>query len=271
MGSKRPYEGSVTYEAGGKSALCGPGVKKTAREKDFLLHINANIKSILLRGGFDNMSQSDIFEAVTDLDRNTLTPIRKEIKDNGNVISDDKKPGPKPRKIEFEFDWFIEWLNDKVSTAKKGGFLTIQNLQRDLHSEAGVQLSRKLLRRTLLRMGFVYCKRAGRWTSRRNSPDALAKLRLFLEFVYENTEWVEDDPAVPDSPGKWRWKIPLGYEDESFEHESAFRKESWSHKTDKTYDFGRCSDRTISILDAIFSFGFATSCRKAWPSTQKKH
>ena len=108
-------------------------------------------------------------------------------------------------------------------------------------------------------MGFVYCKRKGQWTSRRNDPETLVKLRLFLDFVYENTEWVEEDPGVPDSPGKWKWKIAVGYEDESFEHESAFRKDGWAHKTDKTYDYGKCSDRTISILDTIFSFGF-TDC-----------
>ena len=45
-----------------------------------------------------------------------------------------------------------------------------------------------------------------------------------------------EDPGVPDSPGKWKWKIPVGCEGESVENESAFRKDGWAHKTDKTYD-----------------------------------
>ena len=56
-----------------------------------------------------------------------------------------KKPGPKVRKVEFEFDWFIEYLNGKVEGAKKGGYLTVNKLKIALQvlEECGVIFFRK--------------------------------------------------------------------------------------------------------------------------------
>ena len=140
MGTKRTHD-EVTYEEDESAALCGRGVKKTAREKDFLLHLLKNIEHMVQSGGvnpFRGMSANDIWEGVTGMNRHTLTSIRRELQLNDSTLSHDKKPGPKVRKVEFEFDWFIEYLNGKVEGAKKGGYLTVNKLKVALQEECGV-------------------------------------------------------------------------------------------------------------------------------------
>ena len=69
------------------------GVKKTPREKDFLLHLLKNIEDMVQSGGvnpFHGMSANDIWEGVTGMDRHVLTSLRRELRLSDNILSRDR-------------------------------------------------------------------------------------------------------------------------------------------------------------------------------------
>jgi len=161
-----------------------------------------------------------------------------------------RKRGRSPYDVEKSYEHFYEWVLDKVQAAKKRGYLTVQRLREDLRLEHDLVFSKRVLRRTLRRLGFEYRKRIGAWETRRAQPGVQAKLREFLEFVVTNSS------RGTDAGGKahYSWNAPFAFFDETYLYTRAFRDKSWCLRGDYTKDRGQLgADRRASVLHALFS------------------
>lgn len=185
-----------------------------------------------------------------------------------------KKKGPAPRDLEQEFVGFYEWVVEQVEGAKKDSFLTVGRLKEKLYEDKGIQVSRKVLRFTLKRLGFKYCKRVGKWTSRRHEERVQRRLFEFLKWVVLVSE------KCPD--GKYRWIPPVAFQDETFMYSAKFREHSicapvkkGAKRVDRTYDHNSEGDGTrVNCIGCIFSHidqpksaGGGMECLQTWKST----
>ena len=165
----------------------------------------------------------EVFEYLTKCSGNVGRTNRED--KPGGAVQPTQKKGPKPVLLEERFADFYEWVVEKIENAKKGSFVTLDSLKRDLDIENGIPVSKRLLRRTLRRLGFKYVTRVGKWFSRRNEERIQRRLADFLEFAVQNSSFREEIKK-----GKtvkvYYWNVPVAFEDESFVHEKGFRKAS---------------------------------------------
>jgi len=152
-------------------------------------------------------------------------------------VKNPSKKGPAKRDLEQEFQGFYEWVVGKVEEAKKNSFLTLARLREMLEDEEGIKVGRPVLRYTLKRLGFKYCKRVGKWISRRNEERVQRRLFEFLKWA---VKWSEPDPT---KPGKYCWTIPICFQDETFMYSAQFRehsicapKKKGGKKVDRAFD-----------------------------------
>jgi hypothetical protein len=180
-----------------------------------------------------------------------------------NNMGPPKKRGPTPKDPCKDIENFFEYVADKVERKKKKGWLTLQMLREDIQKEHGLVLSKKVLRRTLKRLGFSYQKRKGVWTSRRAEPQVQDNLRKFLEWVVLNSEKVTvTDPNTGETNEEYKWTSPVAFFDETYLWTIAYRDWSWCLTKDPTKEKipvdeetkKRCaSDHRACVLHTLFS------------------
>ena len=199
----------------------------------------------------------------------------KKLKEDGKEVQAPKKKGPKPSNVDERFEGFYDWVVEKIESAKKGGFVTLDSLKRDLQADRALTVSKRVLRRTLRKLGFRYVRRVGKWFSRRQEERVQRRLWDFLEWVVENSS------KAPD--GKPVWDIPVAFQDETFIHDGQFREFSicapeakGSRKLDRGYDEQKKGKGTrVNVLHCIFSHidqptkDGKPECLEAWKSTWK--
>ena len=179
------------------------------------------------------------------------------------TLGEPKKKGPAPKQVEeviAEGEWagdFVGWLVHKVENAKKGSFVTIDSLKRDLQVEAGEVVSKRFLRRTLKRLGFRYVKRKGMWISRRNEERIVRRLWEFCKWAVANS--TRTQVAGGKKKFRYEWNRPVGFQDETFIQDGEFRKHSWcaphpgSKRVDNFYDVGTGKGTRINVIHTIFA------------------
>ena len=197
-------------------------------------------------------TKDSVFSALTGFNPST---VRKQLKKQKKT-QDPKKPvppkkkGPKPIILHEKFEEFYDWLSETVETAKKGKYLTLRMLKRSLRLEKGIIVSLNVLRRSLKAMGFSYVKRTKKWISRRCESHILLRLQDFCEYCVQHSERIED-PFTGKT--RYRWKIPVSFQDESWLTEKQFREKSWSSNKDKSLDYGSGEGCRLNMIHCIFS------------------
>ena len=222
----------------------GTGTHFTAREKALLCRIYDRIVERRAAGTkrpWGNRA-ADEFTALTDVHHSVVFKARAKKQKAGGSHPEPKQRGCPPLRVEQLYAGFYDWLSVKVERARTGGFLTLKGIHAALRTEVGVRVSLRVLRRSMRRLGFRYKRRRGVWQSKRESPRVQRLLQAFLERVEKHTE-VKDN--------KLRWKVPVGFQDESYTYEYIFRASSWCAEDD-TYDRGKHGDgRRINILHTL--------------------
>ena len=203
------------------------------------------------------------------------------------TLHEPKKKGPPqkgPESSDFLFFDLFDFICGKIENAKKGSFVTIDTLKRDLMHEEGAKVSKRFLRRTLKRMGFRWVKRKGKWLSRRGEERVQRRLFEFCKWAVAHSKRVVEGGKV-----RYQWSSvkPIGFQDETSIYDGEFRKYSWvapvekgSKKVDHFYDVGKGQGTRVNILHTIFtkvdqpeSSPGVPSCLIHWKSswTGKKH
>jgi hypothetical protein len=171
----------------------------------------------------------------------------------GGVMQEPKSKGRAVVEITDRFEDFLSWVSAKIESAKKGGYVTIRSIREDLRKEKDLHFSKRVIRRTLRKMGFIYHKRKGVWLSRRNEPGVQAKLRTFLGWVVSKSH--------KSNTGGYYWDVPCGFYDETYLWTKAYRERSWcapihgTKRHDTTCDKGKkgVGDQRASVLHTLFS------------------
>jgi len=225
-------------------------------------------------------SVQEHFRLLTGVAYSSLFRAVKKADAEGGTMQEPKPKGRARVTIEDKFEDFYSWVADKIERAKKGGYITIKTIREDLRKEKDLNFSKRAIRRTLRKMGFVYHKRKGVWISRRNEPGVQAKLKAFLEWV------VSKSHTEIGAGGKtvYYWDIPCGFYDETYLWTKAYRDRSWcapipgTKRHDLVCDKGKkgIGDQRASVLYAIFSASSQPPIRDVmvhWQNswTGKKH
>lgn len=184
-----------------------------------------------------------------------------------------EKKGPKPSNVDERFEGFYDWVVEKIESAKKGGWVTLDSLKRDLSLERSLTVSKRVLRRTLRKLGFRYVRRVGKWFSRRHEERIQRRLWDFLEWAVGNSSKVG---------GKFVWNIPVAFQDETNINDGEFRQFSicapeskGSGKLDRGFDQQKKGKGVrVNVLHCIFSHidqptaaDGSPECMEAWKST----
>ena len=193
-------------------------------------------------------TQESMFEALTGRPARTVQKqIRKTPK--GGKPPAPKRKGPKQLFLDEKFEFFYDWIAEKIENAKKGKFLTLRSIKRALKLEHDVTVSLVVLRRSLKKMGFQYGKREGKWTSRRLEPHIVLRLQDHCKWVVENSE----RKVREDGKFQYSWVRHVAFQDESWLIERQFRAASWNKKGDKTLDVEGGGGARLNMLHTIFS------------------
>ena len=222
---------------------------------DSLKEILSSSNSKLYRGSRKFKTTAELFESVTGVAASVGRSAKKKQKAKQEILPP-KPKGPAPTTVDEKFEGFFDWVVSKVNGAKKGGYVTLDSLRRDLFLEHGIRVSKRLLRRSLRKLGFKYVRREGHWFSRRHEERIQHRLWDFLEWVVGSSE-----EKVVEGKREFYWKIPVGFQDETWVNERQFRKFSicaptvkGGGKVDRSYDNGKSGEGTrVNILHCIFS------------------
>jgi transposase len=234
---------------------------------------------------------AELFEFLTGSAASPARAAAKNLSANQLIIPP-KKKGPAPAAVDEKFEGFYDWVVAKIEEAKKGGWITLGSLKRDLALERAVTVSKRVLRRTLRKLGFRYVKRVGQWISRRNEERIQRRLWDFLEWAVANSSRAEvaaaDGGRGKPKAYRYVWDIPTAFQDETAINDGEFRKFSicapvkkGGTKLDRAYDrLGKGDGPRVNVLHCIFSHipqparaDGAPECLEAWKSTWigKKH
>jgi len=252
-----PRKKRKNQKKGGKTGKAFGAEKKAVLGNLYLKckEIMSSPNSRVYIGSHKLKTTADLFEALSSVAASVGRNAKKKQVAKQDILPP-KKKGPAPSSVDEKFEGFYDWVWDKVERAKKGGYLTLDQLRLDLQLEKGLRVSKRLLRRSLRKLGFKYVRRVGHWMSRRHEERIQHRLWDFLEWTVANSE-----EKMLDGKRHFFWKLPVGFQDETWVNEREFRKFSicaptvkGGTKVDRRYDNGRDGVGTrVNVLHCIFS------------------
>lgn len=229
----------------------GVGIPVPAIMKIFIIAIGRNLEQltganqVTKIGGANSANKKTLFKKITGYHYRRCAEYQTEADDNDGWLSDPKKPGPKPRKLELEYPTMVDYVTSLVEAARFGGYLTKETIKQKLYDEFGLKCSLKLLARTLRRLGFKWQKRKGQYVSKKYSEETLQRLRNYCKWTYDNTAWDDADKV-------WYWAggMQVGYSDETFLVSGEFNRQSWTAPGLTTADLPSFGRKRIAVPNA---------------------
>ena len=272
----------------------GSGHDFTAREKKLLLQIWKNCENYWKINNCEHSRDGrrgtgrvqhykwrpkDVrawFAQITGVDATNIGNFTAEMKKNDEAHGPEGWVMPPNRKrkevnataLEVVLPDLDAFIRDEIKKARKGGHLTVKILAEKAtkYFDCGRPIKPQRMKRALKRLGYEYKSRDGKYVNRRTTPENLAKLKKFCEWVFAN--------VTQDERGLYTFKVPVGFGDGANEYTKAFRGRSWVLRMVPelmTAEKGRKKDTgtRLNMLGAIYSHSYDMNSFTTWSSSDK--